>query len=64
MSIHRPTPQPEPTTTTPVETPSGVSATARAPKTFSSARDERLQNLIDEFNQAFVDPYEPASKEQ
>lgn len=62
MSIHGPTARPEPQTATLAEEPQVVNATARAPKTFSSRNDERLRNLIDEFNAAFLDQRESAAE--
>ena len=51
------TPEPTLESTTTDPTPAGDRSPAdRAPVTFAYRNTDRLQNLIDEFNAAFVDP--------
>ncbi|MHC3437585.1 hypothetical protein ACYJ1Y_05635 [Natrialbaceae archaeon A-gly3] len=51
------TTEPEPATIDqPITTPPARTPTDRAPQTFDRGNRERLQNLIDDCNAAFVDP--------
>lgn len=53
----QPRTDPQPTTTTqPPATPPIRTPTDRVPSTFDHGNTDRLQNLIDECNAAFVDP--------
>ena len=52
----QPTTEPEPTTRQPITTPPTRTPTDRVPATFDHGNRDRLQNLIDECNAAFVDP--------